>query len=370
MGFFTAYCLLLSFMFSVIVYADVWKIAVPDYRWSFPQDHWARMDYKTEWWYFTGHLEAEDGRRFGYQFTFFRVGLLPEVPALDSDWGASTLIMGHAAISDLEKREHYFSEVLYRVVPMLGGFGTYPDTLLAWSRGPTGTEDRWTLSWNGDAFDFVMGDRWQKIGFALSTRPEKTMIFQGPNGYSRKGEGESAASQYYSFTRLATSGTVMIDGQALAVAGESWMDKEFGSNQLGDHQVGWDWFSLQLADGREVMLYILRGRKGNVDYASGTVIGVDGSTRYLDRDAFVVEATAGWKSRKTGALYPAGWTVKVDDETFIIEPEMDDQENRGRKVPSLFYWEGAVKVMDRDEISVGKGYVELTGYGNGSRPGL
>ncbi|MDP6042400.1 MAG: lipocalin-like domain-containing protein [Candidatus Latescibacteria bacterium] len=357
-------------MLSVVAYADEWKIARPGYQWSFPQDHWARVDYKTEWWYFTGHLEAENGRRFGYQFTFFRVGILPEVPELNSDWGTSTLIMGHAAISDLDKGKHYFSEVLYRVVPMLSGFGTYPDTLLAWSRGPTGTEDRWTLSWNGDAFDFVMGDRWQKVGFALTTKKKKPMIFQGPNGYSRKGEGESAASQYYSFTRLATEGNITIAGESFEVTGESWMDKEFGSNQLGDHQVGWDWFSLQLADGREIMLYILRGRKGQVDYASGTVIGVDGSTRYLDRDTFEVEATAGWKSRKTGALYPARWTVTVDGKIFIIESEMDDQENIGRKVLSLFYWEGAVKVMDRNEISVGKGYVELTGYGNGRRPGI
>lgn len=350
--------------------ATAWRLAQPDFPWSFPRDHWAHPEFKTEWWYFTGHLESAAGRRYGYQFTFFRVGLLTEMPHLDSEWAANQLIMGHAAISDLEGGTHLFSEVLYRATPLLGGFGVFPDTLIAWSRGPAGTEEPWTLKWNGASFDFAMADHNQGIAFELQTRPLKQSIFEGLNGYSRKGAGPSAASQYYSFTRLATEGTVRVGGESVAVQGESWMDKEFGSNQLGAHQVGWDWFSLQLDDGRELMLYLLRDAAGEVDLARGTSIAADGTVRYLEREEFGVTTTAYWTSPQTAARYPAAWTVKLGEETWALKPMLADQENRGALGGNLFYWEGAVSVLNARGEQLGKGYVELTGYGTGTRPGI
>lgn len=346
-----------------------WRLARPDYGWSFPRDHWAHPEYQTEWWYFTGHLRAADGRRFGYQFTFFRLGLLAERPPLDSQWAAGQLLMGHAALSDLDGGRHYFSEVLYRATPLLGGFGVYPDSLMGWSRGPAGTAGGWTLRWNGAAFDLEMADEVQGLAFELQTRPLKPPVFQGPGGYSRKGEGPSAASQYYSFTRLATQGTLRVGGEQLAVQGESWMDQEFGSNQLGPQQVGWDWFSVQLDDGRELMLYLLRDKDG-VDFALGTLVGAEGAPRYLERGEFAVRATGSWASRQTGATYPAGWTLNLGGETWTLAPLLADQENRSRAVGDLFYWEGAVAVRDQAGRECGKGYVELTGYGTSRRPGI
>lgn len=254
-------------------------------------------------------------------------------------------------------------------MPLLGGFGTYPDSLLAWSRGPVGTQGKWTLSWNGQAFDFGAVDDEKKFAFQLRTQPKKPLIFQGPNGYSKKGVGDSAASQYYSFTRLRTQGFVTVDGEVFEVVGESWMDKEFGSNQLDAQQVGWDWFSLQLDDGREVMLYVLRNKRGAVDYARGTVVSGGGEAHYLTREGFDIEVTDYWTSPKTQAKYPAGWVVKVDDEILIVQPEMHNQENVVQLVDSLFYWEGAVRVLQNNK-KVGQGYVELTGYGSKSVPGL
>ena len=261
---------------------DEWLIALPDYSWSFPDDHWSREGYKTEWWYFTGHLDAENGpRRFGYQFTVFRVGVLPDLPQLETRWAARNVFMGHAAITDLETGRHVFSEVLYREVPMLAGFPTHPDTMIAWSMGAPGTEDRWTLAWNGTGFDFHMADRHEELALSLSTRAVSPPVLQGPNGYSRKGVGDSAASMYYSLTRMQTLGTVTLDGETELVSGTTWMDKEFGSNQLSDHQIGWDWFSLQLEDGRDLMLYTLRNADGVVDYQHATLVqpnGKSGST--------------------------------------------------------------------------------------------
>ena len=370
--------------------ADDWKRAQPDYAWSFPRDHWAHEGYKTEWWYFTGHLTAEDGRRFGYQFTFFRVGVLPTAPDADSAWAAQDLIMGHAAISDLDGNEHRFSEVIYRAVPLLGGFGAWPQRasgasraqkrmqasevslpLIAWSRAPAGTPGKWRLSWNGSAFDFDMRDDAQGMSFSLSTRPEKPLVFQGPNGYSRKTQSGSGASLYYSFTRLRTSGHLSLNGQTWQVSGESWMDKEFFTSVLAPHQLGWDWFSLQLDDQREIMLFLLRRQDGTTDFASGTVVHPDGSTTYLDGSVFTVTSQAHWQSPHTEGIYPSRWSLSIPQEQLALEVvvEIADQENRSGLISTLHYWEGAVRVL-QNGLQTGKGYVELTGYGTSSRPAL
>ena len=353
------------------VAADDWYQAQPDYAWSFPRDHWSHEGYKSEWWYFTGHLRAADGRRFGYQFTFFRVGVLPTVPEAESAWSARDLIMGHAAISDLDSGEHRFSEVVYRAVPLLGGFGAWPEPLIAWSRAPAGTSGKWRLSWNGSGFDFDMRDDAQDMSFSLSTHPGKPLIFQGPNGYSRKTQSGSGASQYYSFTRLRTSGELSLDGHTWQVSGESWMDKEFFTSVLAPQQVGWDWFSLQLDDQREVMLFLLRHEDGSSDFASGTVVYADGSTAYLDGIAFSVASDERWQSPHTDGVYPSRWRLSIAQENLDLEVvvEMADQENRSRLIDTLYYWEGAVRLL-QNGAQVGKGYVELTGYGSSSRPAL
>jgi predicted secreted hydrolase len=351
---------------------DEWLPARSDYPWSFPRDHWARPGYRTEWWYLTGHLATDEtpARRFGYQFTLFRVGVSPRALPLASEWAVTDLVMGHAAVSDLGAGQHRFSEVLYRAMPLLGGFGVEPDPRLAWSRAPAGTDGRWTLDWNGEAFDLAMADNARGIALRLATRPLKPLVFQGPNGYSRKGGGgATAASHYYSFTRLATHGTAEVGGRAHAVRGESWMDKEFGSSQLGEGQVGWDWFSLQLADGRELMLYLMRDRTGRVDFARGTVVAADGRARYLEAGEFSARATARWRSAASGADYPARWTVEVPSEGWRLEvvPELADQENRSELVRGLHYWEGAVAVRGPGGAPAGRGYVELVGYGSKAR---
>ncbi len=349
-----------------------WKPAPPDYRWSFPRDHWAHDGFRNEWWYFTGHLESVDppGRRLGYQLTFFRVGLLPERPPLDSRWSSANLVMGHAALSDLSKGEHRFSEVLRREMPDLGGFAPFAQNPIAWSVAPAGTDGRWTLAWNGDGFDLAMADRAQGMSFRLSTAAAKPLVFHGPNGLSRKSE-DGSASLYYSFTRLATRGEVTLGGERWQVIGTSWMDKELGSNQLGERQAGWDWFALQLADGRELMLYLLRRADGTVDHRSATLVGTGGDARWLAPGEWSARATASWRSPATGAVYPAGWAIELPGEGLRlgVEPELADQENRAA-LAGLFYWEGAVRVTDGEGRPAGSGYVELTGYGRLNRPPL
>ncbi|MCY4487108.1 MAG: carotenoid 1,2-hydratase [Deltaproteobacteria bacterium] len=352
--------------------AHAWTPAQPGYEWSFPRDHWAHDDYKTEWWYFTGHLRSveEPARRFGFQFTFFRIGMSRETPPSGSAWAAGNLIMGHAAVTDLDNGAHRFSELVVRAAPLLGGFGRYPDPRLAWSVGPTGTPDAWQLHWNGNGFDFTMADAGKGFGFSLATRPVKPLVFQGPGGLSRKGEGATEASHYYSYTRMTATGTIRLDGKEWNVGGTSWMDKEFGSNQLGEDTVGWDWFSLQLDDGREVMLYLLRNRDGATHHAGATVVDLEGAVRYLNPTEWNLDATGRWTSPATGTPYPAAWTLDVPTAGIhtVITPRLADQENRSALIPNLFYWEGSVRVDDGKGRRIGQGYVELTGYGENSRP--
>ena len=347
--------------------ANEWTQATPSYSWSFPRDHRSHAGFRTEWWYFTGHLEASTGERFGYQFTLFRIGLSPDSLAIDSDWAARDLVMGHAAISELSRGEHRFSELLYRATPLLGGF-PQDGALLAWSRAPVGTDGRWTVEWNGEGFSFAMVDRARAMSFELTTRASKPLVLEGPNGFSAKGSAAGAASQYYSFTRLATHGEVTLDGKTYDVQGSSWMDKEFSSNHLEEGQTGWDWWCLQLDDGRELMLYRMR-RGDDTDFVNGTLVSAEGEARYLEAREWSSTAQGSWKSEASGAVYPAGWRVSVPSAglELVVRPELSDQENVS-VLSGVHYWEGAVTIEDAGGRHVGQGYVELTGYGRGSRP--
>lgn len=354
----------------LLALAVTWTDAAPGYEWKFPHDHWAHDGYKTEWWYFTGQLSVDGTPRFGYQFTIFKVGLSEAGVAADSRWSSRTLLMGHAAITDLKTGEHRFSEVLQRTAPFLAGFGVEPDRRVAWSRAAPGTDGVWTLTLDENgAFAFAMTDT--ALGFAMDLRTSltKPLIFEGSGGVSVKHTGEHAASLYYSQTRLATRGTITVDGMAYDVSGDSWMDKEFGSSLLGKTQVGWDWFSLQLDDQRELMIYILRRNDGSIDYASGTLVAADGSVRYLGRDDFSLASNGEWKSSETASAYPNHWRLRVPSGSIDIEvvPLAASQENVSKLVPKLHYWEGAVRVSGS---VTGRGFVELTGYGEGAKPAL
>ncbi len=357
-----------------------WRAAAPGYPWSFPRDHAAHPRYRNEWWYLTGHLRSrlDPSRRFGVQFTLFRVGLTPEAPPASAGrWGTRALVMGHAALSDPATGRHRFSELTWRTMPLLGGFAQLdeddsglPEPRLAWALAPAGTEGRWTIDWNGEGFDCAAHDATEGFGFRLSTRPRKPLVFQGPGGLSRKSGSGGEASLYYSMTRLDTAGTIHLEGERIEVLGESWFDKEFGSGELAADQVGWDWVSLQLEDGRELMLYLLRRADGSVSHAQGSLVEVDGSVRFLAPAAFRIRATGSWTSPATGARYPSGWTLSVPESglELSLSPLVPAAENVSRLIDGLAYWEGPVAVTDTRGGEVGRGYVELTGYGGTRRP--
>ncbi|BDG01018.1 lipocalin-like domain-containing protein [Anaeromyxobacter oryzae] len=348
-----------------------WSPADPAHRWSFPRDHHAHSATRNEWWYFTGIVSATGapGRRFGYQLTLFRVGLVPDPPALDSAWATGTAVMGHAAITDLSTGAHVFSEVVWRAAPPLGGFGAADDPVVAFARAPPGTPGRWTVALDGaGGFAVAMRDDARGVALELSLRPEKPVALQGPNGYSRKSALPGYASLYYSLTRLSTSGRLTASGETFPVSGASWMDRELGSSQLAPGQRGWDWWSLRLADGRDLMLYVLRRPDGAADWRNGTLVGKDGAVTVLAADAWSVEATGTWRSPETGAAYPSGWRVRVPGAgvDLTVTPIVKGAENVSRLVDGLAYWEGPV-TLAAGGADAGEGYVELTGYGPAGR---
>jgi predicted secreted hydrolase len=222
--------------------------------------------------------------------------------------------------------------------------------------------DGWTLT-GPSPFRLHAAADGNAIDFTLVS--EKAPAVHGHDGISRKGACASCASHYYSMTRLDTRGVLTYRGERLSVDGISWMDHEFGSDELQGNLVGWDWVSLQLDDRREVMLYLLRRKDGSVvPESSGSVIDARGGVTYLPRTAFVLTATGSWTSPHTGGVYPSGWRVTVPSAHIdvTLTPQLLDQE-LANTTGGVSYWEGAVDATDAATgRSTGVGYVELTGY--------
>jgi predicted secreted hydrolase len=332
-----------------------WKTAEPGWRYEFPRDHHAHREFKTEWWYFTGNLFDADGRRFGYELTFFRHGIRP---AAERDPNASRFIVddlkfAHFALTDVAGRQFHFDQKTSR-----GAFGEagFDDaSRLAWI-------ENWSLSATGsDTFDVVAAAGFGAVHLHL--RATQPLVIHGENGVSVKAAGGSSASHYYSAPRLETTGEVGLNGSAHAVRGDTWFDHEWSSSQLGRGEVGWDWLGLEWDDGSALMLYRIRLANGEVESSSsGTWIAPDGATTHLGVGDFQMTPIAFWKSGN-GARYPTGWRIVLPGRhaEFTISAALEDQE---LKLGSITYWEGAVDANGtRDGKPInGRGYLELTGY--------
>jgi predicted secreted hydrolase len=321
---------------------------------SFPRDHGKHPDFQTEWWYFTGNLTARD-REFGFQLTFFRRSLFTKRVNLASNWAAKDLYPAHFAITDKTGKRFFHFEAMSREGPNLAGAS---DNDLDVSVGS------WSARGAGDSI--VLAAAAEGVELKLTLRPAKAMVLQGQNGYSRKGDSENQASHYYSFTRLSAQGAVTIGEESYSVEGLAWMDHEFGSSILSSDQAGWDWFSLQLDDGSEVMVFHLRKKDGTFEKPFGTLVTANGVAKYLSGDQISIVANRTWKSPKTGAAYPAAWTIRLKDSNARLEvvPSMEDQELSAKKSTQVVYWEGAVQIQGISQgVPVrGSGYAELTGY--------
>jgi predicted secreted hydrolase len=335
--------------------AGEFRLALPGYTFAFPRDHYSHDAYRTEWWYYTGHLRAPSGEEYGYQVTFFRSGLA-EVRDNPSRWAAKNLYLAHFAMSDIPRKSFRYFERVNRA-----------------GLGQAGASDKEFHVWVGDWE--VTGDgttqrlRAREDGFAadLTLASQKAPVIHGENGISQKGEGRGHASHYYSLTRLTTQGTLIVRGKQFPVSGLSWMDHEFGSTQLNPDQVGWDWYSLQFEDGTELMLYIIRKADGRTDpYSAGTFVEANGHAGSLKQPDFTVEVLDRWKSPRDKGIYPMKWRLKVPKIglEMTVTPAFPDQELDTAKSTRVIYWEGAVSTDGtiQGRRLGGRGYVEMTGY--------
>ncbi|MHB1398495.1 MAG: lipocalin-like domain-containing protein [Trichloromonadaceae bacterium] len=319
----------------------------------FPADHGPHPEFKTEWWYYTGNLAAADGRRFGYQLTFFRIALTPQPIPRASAWGVNQLTMAHFAVTDAEGKRFVSAERFARNALGLAGAQAAP--FRVW------LED-WQASGPQQTFPMRLQAATDQVALDFTLEAGKPLVLQGERGLSRKSAEAGNASYYYSLTRLPTRGTLRLGDEEFQLVGHSWLDREWSTSALAPDQTGWDWFALQLDDGHELMYYQLRRQDGSADPASaGVWVRPDGSSQGLGQGDLTLESTKTWTSPR-GGRYPAGWRLRVaqEDLDLAIEPLLADQELD----VTIRYWEGAVKISGQrnGQPVSGYGYVELTGY--------
>lgn len=347
---------------AIVAGQSAWKNATPGFTHVFPGDHASHPDYKIEWWYYTGNVKTKNGRRFGYQITFFRVGIDP-APANPSKWALRDLYMTHLAVSDPVGRRYRYAEKLSRGGPGFAGAAT--DRYQVWNDDWTATLDRSREA--GDGNRHLLKAASPQAAIDLTLDEGKAPVIHGVNGISQKGALAGNASHYYSLTRMPTRGTITVDGERFEVTGDSWMDHEFGTSFLEPGQRGWDWLSLQLSDGRELMLYQLRRDDGSIDpRSSGTLVGRDGKAKHLDVTAFTLTPGRATFTSKNGAVYPIEWTVTIASEQLDLKvtTPLNDQELALQRSTGVAYWEGAIDIAGSaaGQAVSGSGYLEMTGY--------
>jgi predicted secreted hydrolase len=320
---------------------------------QFPQDYGPHLEYQTEWWYYTGTLQDSQAQTFGYQLTFFRRGLAPGPSPGMADLATDQIYSAHLAITDLPDREHVAFERFSRGAAGLAGASGAPYRV--W------LEDWSAAAVSPDGSQVHLLARQESWAIDLELQASRPVVLQGDHGVSQKGTDVGDASYYLSLTRMATQGTLSGNGRTASVSGQSWFDHEWGTSALEADEVGWDWFGLQLADGRDLMFYQIRRTDGSISpYSGGTLVAPDGHSQPLAAGDIHLEVLATWRSPQSGATYPSAWRLQAPSEGLDLEirPRLTDQEMR----LSLVYWEGAVTVSGGSPGTAGSGYVELTGY--------
>jgi predicted secreted hydrolase len=321
----------------------------------FPADHGPHPEYRSEWWYYTANVRADDGRRFGFQLTFFRFALTPKATLRTSAWGTNQVYMAHFAVTDVAGRRFHAAERFGRGALDLAGARAAPYRVWLGS---------WEARADGTAFPLVLRAADGGYGIDMWLARGKPVVANGEAGLSRKSADPGNASYYYSIPRMPVSGRIATPDGAWQVEGAAWFDREWSSSALAPDQIGWDWFALQLSDGRDLMIYRLRTRDGGTDpHSAGTLVEADGRSRSLIARDFLLDELDHWSSPRGEARYPSRWRVRVPSAAIDVEitPELADQE-----LDLAFrYWEGASRVagVSADAEVTGQGHVELTGYG-------
>lgn len=333
----------------MLAFALTWLQALPGYRYQFPRDHFDHPGFRTEWWYYTGNLRAADGHRYGFELVFFRQGEHRGASANPSAWRVDDLYLAHLAWSDIEGRRFHSQRRLNRAGPGIAGASL--EQARVWNGN---WEAKWDLASGRQQLSAVADD----LRFTLRLSPLTPPVIHGEDGVSQKAGGPGKASHYVSLPRLAVEGTF----NGAPVTGLAWMDHEWFTHQLEPDQRGWDWFSAQLEDGTELMLFQIRRMDGAIDpWSAGTWIARNGRSTHLRRADFELRPEVWWTSPRTGARYPVTWSLRVPSLHIALRcaAAFPEQELACGGKDAPVYWEGAVVYTG---TSHGFGYLEMTGY--------
>jgi predicted secreted hydrolase len=316
----------------------------------FPADYGSHPQFRTEWWYVTGWLTTEHGESLGFQITFFRAK--PDIDENNpSAFAPHQLLIAHCAISDPKRGRLWQDQRIRRA-----GLGL--------AEAATGNTHVWIDNWSleRDATAYTAKIDAEDFSFDLKLLETQAILLNGDSGVSRKGPSPKAASYYYSLPHLRAAGAIARRGSSDRVTGEAWLDHEWSSEYLDGQAVGWDWIGVNLDDGAALMAFRIRGMRGETRWVGGTLRSADGKSRVLEPADVEFRAGRPWVSPRTGIAYPVQWQVRAGTRVFNLEPLLDDQENDTRLSTGAIYWEGAVRAYEQHGI-VGRGYLELTGYG-------
>ena len=325
---------------------------------TFPRDHGAHPEYRTEWWYMTGWLDgpgAAGTAPIGFQITFFRTRT-PIDPANPSAFAAKQLVIAHAAIADPARGALLHDERIART-----GFG-------AASASTEDTDvllDRWRLvrSPSNGAYRGTIAAR--AFTLELDAQPTQPLLLQGEAGYSRKGPLAAQASYYYSQPHLTVRARVVRDGKTEQRTGQGWLDHEWSSTLLADDAAGWDWIGMNLDDGSALTAFSIRPQRvgPNVPaiHAYASLRPRGGSVQTFETRDVRFSTLAEWNSPRTRATWPVAREVRIGDRAFTTQPMMSDQELDSRLTTGAVYWEGASRLLEGGK-HIGRGYLEMTGY--------
>ena len=324
--------------------ATTFAQVVPGKVFSFPQDHGAHDGFRIEWWYLTANLKDEQGRAFGVQWTLFRNALNADTQ--QPGWGNQTIWMGHAAVTSAN--QHYAAERYARGGVEQAGVNASP--FKAWI-------DDWTFDSQSNLenplANMQLYARGQRFSYQLHLTSSQPLVLQGEQGFSQKSE-QGQASYYYSQPFFQAKGTVEIDGKTYQVSGPAWLDREWSSQPLTASQTGWDWFSMHLDNGEQLMLYRMRQKNGE-PYLTGTWIGADGQTQLLKGQEIQLTPLA--SSDVAGHTLPTRWAVKIPGKHIdVTTTALNPNAWMNLRIP---YWEGPMQLSGSHS---GTGYLEMTGY--------
>ena len=323
--------------------------ALPARTMQFPRDFGSHPDFRTEWWYITGHTAA-GGREFGFQLTFFR-SRVEGTQAMASKFAARQLLFAHAAITDVQGKKLWHDQRIAR-----DGFG-----VAFASEADMHIKLRdWSLQGRGSRYTAEL----PATDFALKLQFEETqaVLLQGRQGLSRKGPQEKQASYYYSQPQLATRGTLQLKGQAFEVTGKAWLDHEWSEEVLHPSATGWDWIGMNLDDGSALTAFRLRDKDGSALWDGGSFRSPKAGLHTFSRGEVIFKPVRSWKSPLTQASYPVEWIVRTPADYYTVRAVIDNQELDSRQSTGAVYWEGLSELIDSNGRRVGRGYLEMTGY--------